>query len=118
MIAQRAGFHTQVVTAWIMGTILDDRDPMPPGDLADFIHLAALPKQVDRDNRLGFGRDQRFQFVWVEIQGPRVNIAKHDFRPQGRERHRGGNPGQRSGDHFVTRSYAGSDARQGQPGGG
>ncbi len=59
-----------------MRVVLDDRDAVPGGDLADRVHLAPDPGVVHHYDRTGARRDQAFEQTLVEVEGVGADIGE------------------------------------------
>ena len=108
--ADAAGHSAFVFRADGLGCVLDYRKIVLRGDCLDGIHVRRQPKQVDWDDRLGTGRDRRFQSGRIEIVGNRIDIDEHGPRIQTRDRTSRSHKRERRSNNFV----AGTDTERHQ----
>ncbi len=84
--------------------ILQDGQPMTPGNLLDRAHLGGLPVEMDGDDRPGPRRDGRLDLRRVDVVSVGLDIHEHRTGarpPDGTGR---GEEGERRRDHLVSRS--------------
>ena len=60
--------------------ILDNSQVVFSCNAQDLVHIAWLASHMNRNNRLGFGRNGGFESRWVEIESVGLAVHKHRFR--------------------------------------
>ena len=114
-IGQRSGPAAFVFGPGGVRTVFDHQDVSLARHFHDRVHIAALAVQVDDDNRLSPLGDLFDHRGRIEIQRPRIDIRENNLRTQHSRRVGGGDPTDRSSDHFIARLQAGGDGRKLQP---
>ena len=66
--------------------VLDHEKTAGAGNFHDRVHIAAHPGIVDRDDRLGSGRDGGFDPLLIDVQRVRSNVHEHRHRAAKHER--------------------------------
>ena len=114
--AMRAESRAAVVGSERLARILDQRETVPRGELAQRVELARIAEDVDRDDRLRPLRDRRLHGRGIEVQRRRVDVREDRRRALVDEAVRRRGERVRRRDHLVARPDAGDPAEQMQPG--
>src|SRR5580765_6644469 len=85
-----------------MRIVLDDGNAVLPGYGHDSIQLAAHAGVMDHHDSFGPGRDEAFQFTFVEVQSVRTDIDENRASASEHEGVYSGNESERGNDYFVA----------------
>ena len=85
-----------------LAIVLNDRHTMFIGNFEDFLHVAALPKQMNGHNSFGFGRDSRFQLSHIHVESVFLHIHENGCQPQKTNYLNGSDKGEWGGDDLVA----------------
>ena len=102
-MSNRAKGPALVFPAKRMGGILQDKEGMLLREVHDRIHVHRIAPDVHRYDHLRLPCDLARHIVRIHVQGPRVHVGKHDFRPDGKWIGHGGDEGNGRNDDLVSR---------------
>ncbi len=98
-----------------MRRVLDHAQAAAPGDGEDRRHVGRQAAVVDRDHRLGLGRDRMLDLVRVDVERRRIDVDQLDVGAEVANDLGSGGEGVRRRDHLVARADAAGFERQVQP---
>lgn len=90
-----------------MRSIVDDLESVPVRNRLDLVDSARLAVAVHGHDGDRFGRNCRFDLLWVEVAGLRVNVREHRLESVPPDAMGGGNEAVRRGDHFTPADVKG-----------
>ena len=87
--------------------VLDEDEPVLPGDGVQFVEVARQPAVVDAHDRLGPRRDERPHMRRIHVQRARLDVGEHRLHPHVEERDVRGRAGEDGRDDLVAGDQAG-----------
>src|SRR5271166_5793676 len=91
-------------------SVLEDADASAAPDLEKRIDIAGRTDLMNEHDRSRLGSEPSLNVVWIEVEGPRVDLREHGSRTDVAHRVRGRDIAHRGNDHLVP----GSDVQDDQ----
>ncbi len=118
----RDGAHAPppVLGAQRVRGVLDERDAAGPGQRAERVEVARLPRVVHRHHRPGARGDPALHLGRIQVERVGPHVREHRRAAPVEHRVGGGREGERRGDHLVAGPDAGREdgrVQRGGPGG-
>jgi len=80
-VAERANRPAAISRAEGLGGVFDHRQPAPPGNLEDRVHIRRLAEQVHGDDGLGAAGDERLNAAGRQVEAFRARSANTGLAP-------------------------------------
>ena len=101
-IAKRTGLAAVARRAVRLRRVLDQQQPVPPGQRRQRRHVGQLAVQVHRHDRARARSDRRFHAGRVEIEAQRIGLHRHRHQPVLADREEAGDEGVAGHDDLVA----------------